>query len=244
MQEWNLTDILQAVHEDVHRRLAEGRGALKNPVTKGTASERTWLKMLRRYLPKRYRVSSAHVVDSHGNFSKQIDAVIFDRQYSPSIFSFEDQLIIPAESIYAAFEIKQDVSLENIRDAQNKIASVRSLHRTSVSVVHAGGTHKPKQPFSIIGGILTLESKWNSDSLESRLKSALQYHDDKKMCLDIGCIAAGGYFLFEDDGGYRFDGGTMSATAFLFSLISLLQQKGTVPAIDIDAYAEWLGRSS
>ncbi len=32
------------------------------------------------------------------------------------------------------------------------------------------------------------------------------------------------------------------ATAFLFKLISQLQFSGTVPMIDIQAYARWLGR--
>jgi hypothetical protein len=31
-----------------------------------------------------------------------------------------------------------------------------------------------------------------------------------------------------------------AATAFLFKLISLLQFSGTVPMIDVEAYAKWL----
>ena len=63
--------------------------------------------MLDTYLPKRYQAAKAHVVDSLGNFSQQIDVVVFDRQYSPFIFTYENETIIPAESVYAVFEAKQ-----------------------------------------------------------------------------------------------------------------------------------------
>lgn len=241
MQNWRLEDLLDALHDDVHSRLREGRTALKNPVTKGNASEKTWIKMLRRYLPKRYRVSSAHVVDSEGNFSEQIDAVIFDRQYTPPIFSFEGQLVVPAESVYAVFEIKQDVRKSHIGYAQKKIESVRKLHRTSAQVVHSDGVHFPKKLFPIIGGLLTLESQWTTGSLESHLGPVLKKHGkDNAMHLDIGCIAAHGCFVSDAQGNYSFVDGQASATAFLFSLISILQEKGTAPVIDINAYAKWL----
>ena len=95
--------------------------------------------MLAQYLPKRYRVASAHVVDSIGNFSDQIDAVVFDRQYSPFIFTYANQLIVPTESVYAVFEAKQTADANLVKYAQDKVASVRSLHRTSLPIPHAGG---------------------------------------------------------------------------------------------------------
>ena len=63
---------------------------------KATASEKVWLELLQTYLPQRYQAATAHVVDSLGAFSDQIDVVVFDRQYSPFIFNYEGQTIIPA----------------------------------------------------------------------------------------------------------------------------------------------------
>ena len=253
--DWKPEDIFRAIHDDVQNRLAEGRTALKNPVTKGTASERTWIKLLRRYLPKRYRVASAHVIDSNGKTSHQLDAVIFDRHYSPPIFSFEKQLIIPAESVYAVFEIKQDLNKKNIRDAQKKVGSVRSLHRKCAPFFHMGELRHPTGWPKIIGGILTLDSKWKSDTLKSSLLSALKeaQKDKGNTRLDIGCIAARGYFvsdpaleldLFEGGDDSWFRSGEMSTTDFLFFLLSRLQRQGTVPAIDMFAYRLLLERSS
>lgn len=61
--------------------------------------------------------------------------------------------------------------------------------------------------------------------------------------LDLGCIASHGHFVRDPQTGtFSFEQGTRAATAFLFKLISRLQFSGTVPMIDVDAYAKWLGR--
>jgi hypothetical protein len=99
MNEWSLPKILAGLHDDIQRRLETVRQTFAHPVTKGDASEKVWLELLQTYLPQRYQAAKAFVVDSHGVFSQQIDVVIFDRQYSPFIFQFEDQTIIPAESV-------------------------------------------------------------------------------------------------------------------------------------------------
>jgi hypothetical protein len=158
----SLPRLLAALHDDVERRLATAREALGHPVSKGDASERVWLELLQTYLPLRYRAERAHVVDSEGVFSESIDAVIFDRQYSPFIFTFEEQLFVPAESVYAAFEAKQTLDARLVGYAQQKIASVRRLHRTSLPVPHVGGMSDPKPLLHILGGILALGSDWGS----------------------------------------------------------------------------------
>lgn len=117
--------------------------------------------MLDTYLPKRYQAAKAHVVDSLGNFSQQIDVVVFDRQYSPFIFTYENETIIPAESVYAVFEAKQTADAGLVAYAQEKVASVRRLHRTSLPIPHAGGTYPAKPLIPILGGLLTFESEWS-----------------------------------------------------------------------------------
>ena len=58
--------------------------SFNHPGTKGDASESVWIEMLEKYLPRRYQAATAHIVDSLGHFSQQIDVcVVFDRQYSP-----------------------------------------------------------------------------------------------------------------------------------------------------------------
>lgn len=239
MSQWSLEKLLSGLHEDIHHALSAARERYAHPVAKGDASETVWLKLLQTYLPMRYQAERAFVVDSNGNFSEQIDVVIFDRQYSPFILRHEGQTILPAESVYGIFEAKQSINAVQVGYAQTKIASVRNLQRTSLAIPHAGGTYPPKPAISILGGILTFDSDWNP-GLGKPLLSALE-KDAGPGQLNLGCIAAHGHFkrdLGTDT--YQLAHGGKPATAFLFNLISELQLKGTVPMIDVQAYARWL----
>jgi hypothetical protein len=238
MSQWSLPQLLAGLHDDIERRLEIARKSFGHPGTKGAASENVWLQLFQTYLPERYQAASAHVVDSLGAFSQQIDVVLFDRQYSPFIFRHEGQIIVPAESVYAVFEAKQTVDAGEIKYAQEKVASVRNLHRTSLPIPHAGGTYPPKPLFSIIGGLLTFQSTWNPP-LGQPLMEALAGGDPEGR-LDIGCVAAHGMFGCDEKACYRISPHGKPATAFLFELIARLQSGATVPMIDIRAYAKWL----
>ncbi|WP_245656253.1 DUF6602 domain-containing protein [Novosphingobium naphthalenivorans] len=235
---WSIQTLLAELHDDIQERLARARRSFGHPGTKGDASEAVWLQLLQTYLPQRYQAISAHVVDSEGNFSEQIDVVVFDRQYSPFIFNFQGQTVIPAESVYGVFEAKQSINADQVAYARKKVGSVRRLYRTSLPIPHAGGTYPPKPLQHIIGGLLTLESDW-SPGLGESLTNALAMGglDDR---LDLGCIAAHGIFSCDDEGCCTLTPIGKPATAFLLELIARLQEKATVPMIDVRAYARWL----
>jgi hypothetical protein len=149
-----------------------------------------------------------------------------------------DQNVIPAESVYAVFEAKQVIDARNVAYAQEKAASVRRLHRTSLPVPHVSGVATPKEPLRILAGLLTFESVWK-DPFSPPLSQALD-SGDADGTLDLGCVAAHGHFSRCDDGTYAFTPEGKPATAFLFELIARLQASATVPMIDMRAYAKWL----
>lgn len=237
MSDWSLEVLLASLHDDIQQRLATARRTLAHPVAKGDASQSIWVELLTQYLPKRYQVASAHVVDSKGMFSDQIDVLVFDRQYSPFIFQYQGQTIVPAESVYAVFEAKQTTNADLVEYARTKVASVRQLHRTSLPIPHAGGTYPPKPLPTILGGLLCLESDWKP-ALGESLRAALEAPAPETR-LDLGCVAAHGTFS-TSDGGYILAPQNKPATAFLFELIARLQTSATVPMIDVRAYAKWL----
>lgn len=235
---WSIQTLLSELHDDIQERLARARRSFSHPGTKGDASESVWLQLLQTYLPQRYQAASAHVVDSLGTFSEQIDVVVFDRQYSPFIFNFQGQTVIPAESVYGVFEAKQSINAEQVTYARKKVASVRRLHRTSLPIPHAGGTYPAKSLQHILGGLLTLDSDW-SPGLGGPLVNALAV-GNREDRLDLGCVAAHGIFSCDDEGCGTLTPIGKPATAFLFELIARLQEKATVPMIDVRAYARWL----
>lgn len=237
MSEWSLSTLLAGLHHDIERRLATARQTFGHPGTKGNASEHVWLELLQTYLPRRYHAETAHVVDSKGAFSDQLDVVVFDRQYSPFIFNFEGEVVIPAESVYAVFEAKQSINAAQVSYARKKVSSVRRLYRTSLPIPHAGGTYPPKPLPYILGGLLTFESDW-TPALDTPLKDALQSGLEDR--LDLGCVATHGTFTCDGDGCYAIMPGRKPATAFLFELVARLQASATVPMIDVAAYSKWL----
>jgi hypothetical protein len=239
MSTWSLSKLLAGLHDDIEQKLKTARASFEHPGTKGDASEAVWLELLETYLPIRYRAASAHVVDSEGAFSDQIDVVVFDRQYSPFIFQFQGQTIIPAESVYAAFEAKQTINAAQVTYAQGKVETVRKLHRTSLPIPHAGGTYPPKKPAPILGGLLTFESDWSPGMGEPLLDALAAGKEGGR--LDLGCVAAHGLFGCNVNGCYTITPDCKPATNFLFELIARLQNIATVPMIDIRAYARWLG---
>lgn len=237
---WDLSVLLAELHDDIEERLAKVRRSMGHPVAKGDASESVWSELLGKYLPMRYQVARAFVVDSQGTFSQQLDVVVFDRQYSPFIFNFQGQTVIPAESAYAVFEAKQSISASELAYAQGKVASVRALHRTSLPVPTVAGVSPPRALPHIYGGLLTFESSWVPPLGEALRESLVRGRADER--LDLGCIAAHGNFYLNNAGSYDITAGGRPATAFLFALIAKLQASATVPMIDIQAYARWLAR--
>ena len=240
---WSLQTLLGNLHEDLETRLQICRKSFNHPGTKGDASESVWIELFNAYLPERYRADKAFVVDSKGVFSQQIDVVIYDRQYTPFIFSYQDQKIVPSESVYAVFEAKQEINAEQIAYAHKKIESVRVLHRTSLPIPHAGGIYPPKPPIRVLGGFLALSSSWNPP-LGEPLHTALGSNQAGGR-IDLGCVASHGHFFLKpSETVYVLVADQKPATSFLFKLIAELQACGTVPMIDIEAYSRWLAPSS
>ena len=114
--------------------------------TIGDDSEANWARVLREFLPARYGIAKGQVIDSQGGISDQIDLLIYDAQYTPLLAKTANgDLFVPAEAVYAVFEVKQEINRKLLEYAGKKIASVRELTRTSVNIAHAGGTYDPAE---------------------------------------------------------------------------------------------------
>ena len=234
MSSWSIQEIFADFHKKMQGELESAR-KLGHPTDKGDASEQVWIDVLNAYLPKRYEARKGFVVDSTGTFSTQIDVIIHDRQYSPFVFTFKGTDVVPAESIYAVFEAKQETTAEHIRYAKEKAASVRALKRTSLGTQTINGPSPVKPLHHILSGLLTLSSSWRP-----ALGKTFSDHLDRVVdhgALDIGCVADAGWFKRLPDGDFEVHEADKAATRFLFELMAQLQAIGTVPVIDVRAYA-------
>ncbi len=238
----NLHSIFHSLQTQMIAVLSTDRENILHPGTKGDATELAWKEMLDKYLPIRYKVEKAFVLDSHGHLSDQIDIVIFDRHHSPLLFHQDGAVYVPAESVYAIAEIKQDLSKAHIEYAGKKAESVRCLHRTSVPIPHAGGTYPAKVPFDILAGILTLESSWKP-SLGPSFEDVISSLPPLQR-IDLGCALRDGSFEVQYGEGQNLhitrSEPEDSLIFFFLKLLSRLQGLATVTAIDIEAYARSL----
>ena len=211
--------------------------ALEHASTCGAASEAHWIRLFDSHLPERYRASSAFIVDSDGNRSRQIDIAIYDRFYSPLIFPYESGFLVPAESVYAVVEVKQVITRQYVRDAGLKISSVRRLTRTSVPVPFAGGSYPPKKPHTILGVVAALRSVWVKD-FERNLASALAQLSPLE-AIDLGCVLHQGAFEPRKRELHISAAGE-SLICFMLRLIERLRALGNAPAADLMSYGRSL----
>lgn len=238
-----MKEVFENLQSQMKQKLSSNRKILDHAPTKGDASELNWKEWLKVYLPSRYQVDKAFIIDCDGNISEQIDIVIYDQQYSPFVFNQDGAIYIPAESVYAVFEVKQELDKTNIDYGGKKIKSVRSLRRTSAQIVQAGDTiTNPKPPFRIIGGILTLESSW-SPKFGNPFLDAIKSMGEESS-IDIGCCVSDGSFLVNyNDKVNIVVSSDNDALIFLFlNLLKMLQKIGTVRALEIDEYSKVLDK--
>lgn len=245
---FDLAGAFRARQQQLEADLGLGRTVVMHGPTLGDATELDWRGMLADFLPRRYGVTKAFVVDVDGHVSEQLDVVIHDRHFSPLLFEVGGAHFIPAESVYAVLEVKQDISKEQVAYAGNKIASVRRLRRTSVSFPTATGMAPARGPERIVGGLLALNCGWNP-MFGDPLRNALKDRDENSV-IDLACVLRAGSFeavnpAAPDQLAVCGDPAT-ALIFFMLRLIKRLQDVATVTAMDLDAYTRsvWPGALS
>jgi hypothetical protein len=242
---FDLAGAFRARQQQLETDLGLGRTVVSHGPTLGDATELDWRGMLADFLPRRYGVTKAFVVDVDGQLSDQLDVVIHDRHFSPLLFEVGGAHFIPAESVYAVLEVKQDISKEHVAYAGNKIASVRRLRRTSVGFGTATGVAPARAPKRILGGLLALNSGWNP-MFGDPLRNALRERDENAV-VDLACVLRAGSFEATDmtapDHLAMCDDPDTALIFFMLRLMKRLQDVATVTAMDLDAYTQtvWPG---
>jgi hypothetical protein len=236
----DLRKVFMKLQDQMISKLCTNGVAIRHPTTKGDASELNWIVVLSKYLPQRYKVDKAFVLDCEGNLSEQIDVVIYDRQYSPFLFNQDNAIYIPSESVYAVFEVRPLLTKEVVEYAGHKAMSVRKLTRTSVAIPHAGGKYRPKKPFNIIAGILTLGGTWKPALGTSLVTACANLNALER--IDLGCCLQDGGFDLRYGATLKIKkSGKDDALIFFFlNLLRRLQELGTTTAMDISKYAKVL----
>tara|TARA_B100000929_G_scaffold158479_1_gene125462 strand:+ start:11463 stop:12290 length:828 start_codon:yes stop_codon:yes gene_type:complete len=264
MTKIDLKSLFGGLQKQMVSQLNTNRDFITHPGSKGDSLENAWIEWLQKYLPNRYSVDKAIIIDSKGNTSQQIDIVIYDNWFTPFIFSQNGFHYIPAEGVYAIFEVKPDIKgsvkeKSYIQYTSEKIESVRVLKRTSTSMINSGKTFPARPLTKIIGGILASTNTFTHNSNETIKKHIKEQKGFRS--IDFGCIADYGSFYVDYEGDenqditdinkrykdfyikrkikeIHFSKSENSLVSFFLQLTRYLQQSiGTVAAIDLQAYS-------
>lgn len=264
MNKIDIKSLFNGLQNQMNAILSTNRDFITHSGSKGDSLENAWIEWLRNYLPNRYSVDKAIVIDHEGNTSHQIDIVIYDNWYTPFIFSQNGFHYVPAEGVYAVFEVKPDVGnssdgKSNIEYAGEKIESVRKLIRTSTNMINSGRKFAPRPLTKIVGGILSSTNSYthkNNATIKRHIKAQKGLRS-----IDIGCIADYGSFFVDYEPSeeikeigqdkylefyenrtfkeLRFSKQENSLVTFFMQLTRYLQQAiGTVPAINLQTYLD------
>ncbi len=213
----DLTEVFRRVQDKMRAEFAIG-GMFEHPHSNGTAAEQQWSELLRQYLPKRYGLAPAFVINSEGRRSRQIDIAIFDCTHSAPLFPHSAGIHLPIESVYAVFEVKSAVSVPWLKDAAEKAASVRSLR---------------SRKRRILTGLLATSTTWTPDTFAPNLEAVLKDLRGNR-ALNLGCALTTAGFEFDKK--LTVSDPDQALIFFMMRLIDRLNALGQAPPPDLTRY--------
>jgi hypothetical protein len=130
MAEFHLPELLKSVIEQM--RIALKQRLIPHPGELGTGREEVIRDLLRKYLPKKFGVSTGFVFDTHGKVSRQIDIVIYKAHSCPLFEAAGGKKFFPCESVVAVGEAKSCLtSSKKVEEAFENLRSVKELDRSA-----------------------------------------------------------------------------------------------------------------
>ena len=133
VREFNATDFITRLGHSLVDEFKEARQATTSQLI-GEAIETPVRRRLEHVLPRGIAVGSGCVIDSYGHCSRQQDVVLYERDTCPvfSINNTPQSTYYPCEGVMAVIEVKSSITSTELKDAFEKIASVKRLRRFDV----------------------------------------------------------------------------------------------------------------
>jgi hypothetical protein len=111
------------------------------PVLIGSAKEKEVIRKLEILLPNSVRIGSGCVIDSYGNTSKQMDIIIYEKEFCPvfCINESAETTYYPCEGVIAVGEIKSSLNSKELNNIFDKASSIKKLKRYSQAEISSLG---------------------------------------------------------------------------------------------------------
>lgn len=180
---------------------AEATNIFSSGTSIGRAREIFIHEFLEKHLPSRLVIRRGEIIDSFGNNSGEVDAIIVDHD-SPA-YNIGGESLVSAEAAVAGIEVKSDLTGDDLKDAVNKTCLIKGLKRSRHHGFYRAGHGDerveipPKSPSAYIVG-------FRGPSLQAIAKRVIENSDwylgdFMRYGFDILCILEKG-FIFKNDG--------------------------------------------
>ncbi|MFH0834658.1 MAG: DUF6602 domain-containing protein [Patescibacteria group bacterium] len=188
---------------------------LKNPTEIGDAREALIKGVLSKILPSIYEVGSGEIIDCLGKRSKQIDIVIFRKDF-PTLKMPSGSRLFLVESVLAAIEVKSDLRGNNLKMALDNIYSVMDLspnviagirekiaREKGLEFIKEKGDYQHKEPletgrFDLIGRPIPYIFGFHGYKKVEKLREIIQEWGDEKESKEGFAMRHIPAFIFSD----------------------------------------------
>lgn len=147
---------------------------------------------LRPFLTQSFRCGSGIVIDSLGERSDQIDAIVYDCRTIPEIFIGEGVGYHPVESVRYVFEVKTRLTASTLKDAMKKFESMRRL-KCNPRISSDGTQLVDTLPAAVLFA-------FGSDITGSELQRFRRYYPGLHAPISAICVLGKGYWIQSGDG--------------------------------------------
>ena len=132
-EHFDSSEYIKHIANELIRNFAFSSSAT-TPVLVGSAREKEVIRKLEMLLPKWVGIGSGCIIDSYGNTSKQIDIVLYEKDFCPvfCINESAETTYYPCEGVIAVGEVKSTLNSKELSNIFKKMESIKKLKRHSV----------------------------------------------------------------------------------------------------------------
>lgn len=189
------------LRDQAHAITASARqaGFFDHRPTSGTAREWVLRKPLEELLPFRYAVTGGQVLAADDSISTQWDVVIYDRLYTPRLYSTPGATILPIEGVRAVISVKSKVDKQALDETANAARTLRNMPRVPMLLRVPTANRPPEclRPPVFVFGFEGLDLP----TLISHAKVAAKFKCD---VINSVCVLDKGVILPAKDGNVEF----------------------------------------
>lgn len=212
---------------------------------KGGIRERRVVDFLSKYLPKKYGIGTGHIIDSNGNFSSQIDIVIYDAVNGTALPIDSYYSVFPAECVYATVEVKSKLSASHSQDENNR----GEIYTYMKSATKSKSLHWIGDLPTIVSLVFAYSTQWTQDQWKQVASHSYYFgksygHSPPEviLVLDPGFVLCWYKLEGEEDKNYYSHCVTKNPLLFFLSDLITRLSKQKIHSPDLwQSYGDWLG---